>query len=204
MTITVLLLTQTNFVDHALAHSGKLLNVNGKDYWIWVATVGEPGLLDVKSGAEAYIYAADPSDPLNGDSNKTKPLNGMDSLLKFDIISAGKNKTLDLQQVWNSTGSEIGHYESPVVFTVETTYDFRLFGDWNGTKFDVTWSCTPAEVIEYPQNNETIALSSGVIQKAESGGFSCPKPLSDISFPEPYMSNIEIQTRLNNTLPISK
>lgn len=202
ITIAVTLSTQifaTTFSNTAFAHSGKLINVNGKDYWIWVATKPDPAYLDTISGAEAYIYTADPQDPLNGDSNQTKPVEGMDAMLKIDVIAGDKNKTFALQQVWNDTDAETGHYESPFVHTVETTYDYRLFGDWNGTQFDVTWSCTPGEVPESPQTNETTTLSNGVIQKAESGGFSCPKPLSEISFPEQYLSNVDIQAKLNGT-----
>ncbi|WP_148685952.1 hypothetical protein [Candidatus Nitrosocosmicus hydrocola] len=204
--ITITLLTQvfsttiiSNSMNTAYGHAGKLLNVNGKDYWIWVASIGEPGIIDVKGGAEAYIYTADPVDPLNGDSNKTKPVEGLDATLKFDVMAGNKNKTFDLVQVWNSTGAEVGHYESPFIHTVDTTYDYKLFGDWNGTKFEATWTCTPGELPEYSQTNETITLTEGVIQKAESGSFSCPIPISEISFPEPSMSNVDIQGRLNST-----
>jgi hypothetical protein len=94
------------------------------------------------------------------------------------------NKTFDLLPVWNSTGLEVGHYESPAVFTAAATYDMKLIGDWNGTRFDGTWSCTPGEVPERPQDNSTSTISEGVIQKAESGGFTCPTPLSEISIPD--------------------
>jgi len=204
--ITITLLTQvfststiSNSMTTAYGHVGKLLNVNGKVFWIWVASIGEPGIIDVKGGAEAYIYRADPADPLNGDSNKTKPVEGLDAILKFDVMAGNKNKTFDLVQVWNSTGAEVGHYESPFIHTVDTTYDYTLFGDWNGTKFEATWTCTPGELPEYSQTNETITLGEGVIQKAESGSFSCPIPISEISFPEPSMSNVDIQGRLNGT-----
>lgn len=199
LTIGILLFMQSNMISTAHAHAGKLLNVNGKDYWIWVASVGEPGVIDVLGGAEAYIYAADPQDPLNPDSNKTKPIEGMDALLKFDIIAGDKNKTFALEQVWNSTGAEVGHYKSPFIHTVETTYDYRLFGDWNGTQFEATWTCNPGEIPESPQTNKSKILTNGIIQKAESGGFSCPKPLGEISFPERSISNVEIQGKLNGT-----
>lgn len=199
ITLSTQMIAMTLSQNTAYAHSGKLLNVNGKDYWIWVASIGEPTIIDQLGGAEAYIYTADPQDPLNGDSNNTKPVDGMDSILKFNVIAGGKNKTLDLQQVWNSTDAESGHYESPFIHTVDTTYDYELFGDWNGTKFSATWTCTPGELPEYAQTNETKTLSDGVTQKAESGSFSCPIPPSEVSFPEPSMSNVDIQTKLNGT-----
>lgn len=199
ITLSTQLIALTSLQNTAFAHSGKLLNVNGKDYWIWVASIGEPTIVDQMGGAEAYIYTADPKDPLNGDSNNTKPVEGMDSILKFNVIAGGKNKTFDLQQVWNNTAAELGHYESPFIHTVATTYDYELYGNWNGTKFSATWTCTPGELPEYSQTNETETLSGGVTQKAESGSFSCPIPPSEISFPEPSMSNVDIQAKLNGT-----
>ena len=52
-------------------------------------------------------------------------------------------------------GLEVEHYEAPAVFTAENTYVIGLVGDWNGTSFDVAWSCTPGEVPETPQDNST-------------------------------------------------
>jgi hypothetical protein len=101
-----------------------------------------------------------------------------------------RNKTFDLLPVWNSTELEVGHYESPAVFTAATTYDIKLIGDWNGTRFDGTRSCTP-EVPERPQDNSISTISEGVIQKAESGGFSCPTPLSEISIPDSQPDELE-------------
>jgi hypothetical protein len=182
-TIAVVFLTQVIAVSIVEAHSGKLLNINGKDYWVWVAIKEDANYVNTISAADVYIYEADPSDPLNGDSLNTKPVEGMENLLKVDIVANGQNRTLDLVPVWNSTGLEVGHYEAPAVFTAETTYDIKLVGDWNGTRFDVAWSCTPGEVPETPQENSTSTLSEGVTQKAQGGGFSCPTPLSEISVP---------------------
>lgn len=38
-----------------------------------------------------------------------------------------------------------------------------------------------------------------MIQKAENGGFSCPKLIDEISFPELSESNVYIQAKLNLT-----
>lgn len=50
----------------------------------------------------------------------------MDAILKFNIVAGNKIKTFPLEQVWNSTGVEIGHYKSPFILTLETTYDYSL------------------------------------------------------------------------------
>lgn len=52
----ILLIIQSNVISTTQSHSGKLINVNGKDYWIWVATVGEPVVIDVSSCNSNYIF----------------------------------------------------------------------------------------------------------------------------------------------------
>ncbi len=52
----ILLIIQSYVISSTQAHSGKLINVNGKDYWIWVASVGEPGVIDVSSCNSNYIF----------------------------------------------------------------------------------------------------------------------------------------------------
>lgn len=198
MVTTLLIPMSTNLVSNTEAHSGTLLDVNGKDYWIWVDAI-EPASIDVMGGGDVYISEADPQDPLNADSNKTKPVGGMEEILKFNVIADGKNKTIDLHQVWNSSGPEIGHYEAPFIHTVNTPYEYQLYGNWDGTQFAASWTCTPGTEPEYKQTNGTVTLSEGVTQKAESGPFSCPKPISEVSFPEPSISNVEIQNKLNGT-----
>ena len=180
----------------SFAHTANLLNINGKDYWIWVGTTGHPAYLETKDGADTYIYTADPDDLYFSESKKAKPVKGMEDVLKFEVSVGGKNKTFDLQPVINSTGVEAGHYESPFIHTAEGIYKYRLFGDWNATKFDVTWSCTPYNHSTGQLTNKTVILSDQIVQKAESGSFSCPQHLE--SFPDPIISNLEIQSKLNN------
>jgi hypothetical protein len=90
-----------------------------------------------------------------------------------------------------------GHYEAPFFPTIETTYNYRLFGDINGTAFNVTWTCSPAGGESEPiSDNSTIQISEGVTRKGMVGGFSCPQSKVDAGFPEPFMSNNEIVEKL--------
>jgi hypothetical protein len=90
-----------------------------------------------------------------------------------------------------------GHYEAPFFPTVETTYNYTLFGVINGTNFRVTWTCSPAggegTLIS---NNSTVEISPNVTRKSMMGSFGCPQPLSEAGFPEPMMSNQEIVKKL--------
>jgi hypothetical protein len=92
---------------------------------------------------------------------------------------------------------EIGSYESETFYpTVATTFDYRIYGDINGTAFDVTFSCSPAGE-QGSSDNSTVQISGGVERKALLGGFGCPE--DRIGFPEPYISQYEVSQELNNT-----
>jgi hypothetical protein len=198
--MTILMMTTSiSMIYNVQAHSGKLLNINGKDYWVWVDINHDGDVVDVLGGGDIYISEADPQDPLNQDSNKTIPVSGMEEILGFNVIANGKNKTFDLERVWNGTDYEAGHYEAHFIHTTAVPYEYELFGNWNGTQFSATWTCTPGVEPEYKQTNETTTLSEGVIQKADSGPFNCPKPLSEVSFPDISISNAEIQAKLNGS-----
>jgi hypothetical protein len=195
--------TSFNFMNEAFGHVGKLVNVNGKDYWIWV-DAKYPAVINVLGGGDLYVYEADPQDPLNPDSNKTKPVDGLSEILKLNVIASGQNKSFPIETIWNGTAEEAGHYESHFIHTAENTpYEYELFGNWNGTQFSVSWTCTPGVEPDYKQTNETTTLSEGVLLKADAGQFGCPKPMAELSIPESSGSNVEVQTNTNNTTPSS-
>ena len=53
-----------------------------------------------------------------------------------------------------------------------------------------------AQVIAITSADSTVKISDGVIRKGIAGSFGCPESRSDVAFPEPYMSNVEIQNKL--------
>jgi hypothetical protein len=133
------------------------------------------------------------TDPLNSQANGTRPIEGLEKMLKVEISAGDKNKTLDFEPAFRVPGN----YEAPFFPTVETTYNYRLFGDINGTAFNVTWTCSPAGGESEPiSDNSTIQISEGVTRKGMVGGFSCPQSKVDAGFPEPFMSNNEIVEKL--------
>ena len=80
--------------------------------------------------------------------------------------------------------------------TIETTYNYTLFGNINGTDFRATWTCSPVEG-EPLSDNSTVQISDDVMRKAMLGSFGCPQPRTDLGFPEPYLTNNEIVKKLN-------
>jgi len=177
-------------ISTAYAHEGRLYSIGGKDYWITVGSVNEPVYVDDKSGAEAFISTADPSDPLNSDANGTKNLEGLEKTIKFEVSAGDKKKELEVEPAWQDPG----HYITTFYPTIETTYKYRLFGTINNVTVSLDYECTPGPHVENTQENSTKQISEGIVLKADRGSFGCPSSRTDAGFPEPYVSDNELAT----------
>ena len=192
---TILVLSSTGILQNmAFAHQRQLFTIGDKDYLFVVGSIGEPLYVDQKSGVEFFAYWPDPSDPVNSQANGTKPIEGLESMLKVDVSAGDKNRTLDFEPAFRDPG----HYEASFFPTVETTYNYTVFGNINGTSFNATWTCSPGGGESAPvSDNSTVEISPNVTRKSIMGGFGCPQPVSDAGFPEPMMSNQEIVKKLS-------
>jgi hypothetical protein len=190
----VLMIFSTGILQNvAFAHQRQLFTIGDKDYLFVVGSIGEPLYVDQKSGVELFAYWPDPSDPANSQANGTKPIEGLEGMLKADVSAGDKNKTLDFEPAF----MDPGHYEAPFFPTVETTYNYTVFGNINGTDFRATWTCSPGGGEGAPiSDNSTVEISPNVTRKSMMGSFGCPLPISDAGFPEPMMSNQEIVQKL--------
>ena len=190
----IIVISSTGILQNvAFAHQRQLFTIEDKDYLFVVGSIGEPLYVDQKSGVELFAYWPDPSDPVNSQANGTKPIEGLEKMLKVDVSAGDKNKTIDFEPAFR----EPGHYEAPFFPTVETTYNYTVFGSINGTTFNATWTCSPGGGEATPiSDNSTVEISSNVKRKSIMGGFGCPLPISDAGFPEPMMSNQDIVKKL--------
>ena len=179
-------------VSSAYAHEGRLYSIGDKDYWISVGSINEPVFVDDKSGAEAFVSLADPSDPLNSDANGTKNIEGLEKTIKFEISAGAKKKELAVEPAWRDPG----HYEATFYPTIETTYNYTLFGTINNVTVSLDYQCIPGGVEEGTQENATKQISEGVTLKAQRGGFGCPASRADAGFPEPYVSDNEMASMI--------
>jgi hypothetical protein len=194
VTVAILLLSSSCILQNvAFAHQRQLFTIGDKDYLFVVGSLGEPLYIDQKSGVDFSAFWPDPSDPVNSRANGSKPIEGLENMLKVEVVAGDKNKTFDFEPAFMNPG----HYEAPFFPTVETTYNYTLFGVINGTNFRATWTCSPAggegTLIS---NNSTVEISPNVTRKSMMGSFGCPQPLSEAGFPEPMMSNQEIVKKL--------
>ncbi|HEY7757306.1 MAG TPA: hypothetical protein VIA08_03650 [Nitrososphaeraceae archaeon] len=181
-------------VQDTWAHESRLYNIGNKDYWITVGSIGEPVYVDDKSGAEAFIRTADPSNPLDRNANGTKMIEGLERDLKFEVSAGDKKKIFEIEPAFDDPG----HYEAFFYPTIETTYNYRLFGTINNVTVNFDFQCQTTEG-EGNQDNSTKQISEDVVQKAQRGGFGCITSRADVSFPEPYVSNNELVGMLNQT-----
>ena len=193
-TVAILLLSSLCILQNvAFAHQIQLFTIGDKDYLFVVGSLGEPLYIDQKSGVDFSAFWPDPSDPVNSRANGSKPIEGLENMLKVEVVAGDKNKKFDFEPAFMNPG----HYEAPFFPTVETTYNYTLFGVINGTNFRATWTCSPAggegTLIS---NNSTVEISPNVTRKSMMGSFGCPQPLSEAGFPEPMMSNQEIVKKL--------
>ena len=102
--------------------------------------------------------------------------------------------TLDLEPAYGDPG----HYEVVIYPTIPTTYNYTVFGDINGTEFRDTFTCSPTGT-EPAQDNSTVTISDGVTRISQEGGFGCIESRADVSFPEQYVSNYELQQMINGS-----
>lgn len=181
-------------VQNIFGHESRLYTIGNQDYWITVGSMNEPVYVDDKSGAETFIIMADPANPLDRNANGTKMIDGLEKTLKFEISAGDKKKILEIEPAFNDPG----HYEAVFYPTIETTYNYRLFGTINNVSLSLDFQCNTAEG-EGNQDNSTKQISEGVTQKAQRGAFGCITARADASFPEPYLSNNEIVKMINQT-----
>ncbi len=176
------------------AHQRALFNIDGKDYLFVIGSLNEPASVDDKTGVDFRAIWPNATNPTDSRANGTQPITGLEDMLKVEILAGDKNLTSNLEPAFG----ELGSYESePFYPTVATTFDYRIYGDINGTNFDVTFSCNPAGGEAAQSDNSTVQISDGVERKALLGGFGCPE--NRIGFPEPYMSQLEVAQALNKT-----
>lgn len=191
LSISMVLILASIGLHSAAGHERRLYTIGDQDFLLVVGSMNEPAFVDDKSGVEVFAWVPDPADPMNSRANGTKPVEGL--ALKADVSAGAKNMTLDLEPAFRDPG----RYEAVFYPTVPTTYSYTVYGDINGTAFRDTFTCSPAGESEPAQDNSTVTVSDGVTRIGKSGGFGCIESRADMSFPEQFISNYELQQMIN-------
>jgi hypothetical protein len=176
----------------AIAHQRGLFAIGGKQYLLVVGSVNEPVFVDDKSGVDFFAYTPDPKNPMDSSANGTKPVTGLEKTLKVIVSAANKSQTFALEPAFKDPG----HYNAPFYPTAQTTYSYTLNGTISNTPVNIKWTCLigpeSTSVI-----NSIVKISDGVVRNGLAGSFGCPTSRTHVAFPEPYMSNIDIQNKLS-------
>jgi hypothetical protein len=181
----------TPLIQTSFAHQISLYTIKDKNHLFEVEWANEPVAVDDKTNVQFTALFPNATDPTNPEADGTQPITGLENSLKVEISAGDKNMTSDLEPAFG----ELGSYESKTFYpTVATTYSYRIFGDIDGTSFDQTFACNPAGGEATKSDNSTVQISKDVVRKALVGGFGCPEPR--LGFPEPYLPNVDIQSRL--------
>jgi hypothetical protein len=176
----------------AFAHQRQLYTIGGQDYLIVIGSLNEPIFVDDKSGVDLRVLRADPNNPMNSSAEGAAPVEGLEETVQVELAAGNVTRVLQLEPAFGEPGA----YEAPFYPTVATTITYRLFGTINNTPVDLTFTCTPTGEAGAAADNSTVQISEGVIRKGIEGGYGCPAPLTDAGFPEPFVSNNEIVTTL--------
>lgn len=176
----------------AFAHQRQLYTIGGQDYLFVIGSLNEPIFVDDKTGVYFLALTPDPNDPMNSNANGTAPVEGLEETLQVEIGAGNITKVMSLEPAFGEPGT----YEAPFYPTVATTLTYRIFGTINNTPVDLTFTCSPAGEAEPAADNSTVQVSEGVVRMGIEGGYGCPESRSDFGFPEPYVSNNELQTTL--------
>jgi len=176
------------------AHQRLLYTINGKDYLFEIGSLNEPVSINDKTAVFFEGVWPNATDPTNPDANGTKPMTGLENMLKVEILAGNKNMTSDLKPSFG----KLGEYESDAFYpTIPTTFTYRIFGDINGTNFDVKYACNPAGGEAAKSDNSTVQISKNIERKASIGGFGCFE--QRVGFPEPILSQYDLIQALNKT-----
>ena len=158
----------------ASAHESRILEIDGARYQVTVGSLNEPVAVDDKTGVDLTVSRISATGAL-------VPVTGLETVLKVELRADGEEKELPIEARYNMPGK----YQAPFYPTVETTYEYRVFGHLGGRAIDLTYECSEAGHAMHGEGhdmNET--LSDGVKLVGMRGSFGCPKGKADLGFPK--------------------
>ena len=135
---------------------------------------------DDKSGVVSSVYTPDPKDPMNTDSNSTKPIEELQDSLKAEISRNVKTEILNLEP----DEEQQGHYAAPLIPDVESTYKFRIIGYLSGNSVSIEFSSSHGAVSKDTiVTNSAEKISDTVTKNRAIREYACPSSRSAGTFP---------------------
>ncbi len=164
----------------ALAHESRTYEINGNEYAFTVGSLGEPVVVDDKSGVDLGIKRFGAA------------LEGAEKILKVEVKSGDVKKVFDLETVWG----EVGKYKTTFFITKEDPISYRFIGTIDGREIDFLFECSPKghQMNAMEEDKTRTKLSENVFLISKKGSFGCPAKKSDYQFPV----STKDQLHLNN------
>jgi|GEM_PF-1059111 len=167
-TIIVALLGALLFAIPAYAHESRTYQIGDTTYSITVGSLGEPVVVDDKSGIDLTI------------SRNGEPFVGAEEVLKVEIGIGDAKKTLDLAAAYGAPGK----YKTTTFYTKTDTLSYRLFGTLENTSIDFFFECAAAgHQMHGVEDTTRVEIAPGITQTLKRGGFGCVAEKSEYQFP---------------------
>ncbi len=163
-----------------LAHETVVYEINGVEYEFVIGSLGEPVLVDDKTGVDLELVRAG------------APLVGAQESLQVELIAGDAKKTVNLSPVYGSDG----RYKSNFIATVPTTLSYRFFGTLENTPVDLTFTCNPAGHPAGEEDTVRKEISENVVQTLHRGAFGCPQDKEQFGFPEAVSDDFTLQQQV--------
>lgn len=168
----------------ALAHERQVFNIGGQHYLFIVGSLGEPVVVDDKTGVDFRVKFADPKNPGDGNAAGAKPAEGLEQSMQVEIIAGGKKKTFALVPAYKDPGA----YKAVFFPTIQTSLTYRFFGTINNVPVDVSFPCDASGVKKTEEDKTEVKVSDGVTRTLKVGSFGCPLAKDALGFPENSVS----------------
>jgi len=178
----------------ALAHERDTFKIGDKYYLLTVGSLNEPFIVDNISGVDLRVLKISGPDG-KGASNGTgkgTPVTGLERTLKVELAAGDKKETLS----FDPSDKAPGAYAANFIPTVQTTYNYRIFGAIENNSVNLTFTCVTGEVSESAEDNSQVRVSDSIIRIRKIGAFGCPASKTAMGFPEPSLSSYELNQGL--------
>jgi hypothetical protein len=196
LSMVVLAIALFSIAPLALAHERDTFKIGEKYYLLTVGSLNEPFIVDNTSGVDLRVsqVSGPGGNGANNGTGKGTPVTGLERTLKVELAAGDKKETLSL----DPSDKAPGVYAANFIPTVQTTYNYRIFGTIDNSSVDLTFTCVTGEVSESAEDNSQVKVSDSITRLRKIGAFGCPTSKKTMGFPEPSLSSYELSQSLQN------
>src|SRR3984893_7562848 len=179
-----------SFAPLAAAHERDTFKIGDKYYLMTVGSLNEPFIVDSISGVDLRVsqLSAPGGDGSGSAAGKGTPVTGLERTLKVELAAGDKKETLP----FDPSDKAPGAYAANFIPTVQTTYNYRIFGAIDKRSVELTFACVTGEVSESAEENSPVKLSDSITRLRKIGAFGCPASKRTMGFPAPSLSSYEL------------